>query len=71
MIAKQEYLTNGLIEELLQCLIKENPECTRYKALATLQRSNLYAKLQQKETGLYLEGIAYLYELYQAEVASV
>ena len=65
MSIKQKQLIEYAVQDLVAMLVER-----RGLAIQTVYRSRFHAKLQDVETGLYLEGSEYLYTLLCEELAS-
>ena len=64
----------ALIEAITQDIIKyliNDKKVDIDVAMDIFYNSNLYDKLYDEETGLYLEGSAYVYEFLKDELASI
>jgi hypothetical protein len=65
---KQEHLAAMVTAEIVFYIIKDmklSPE----EAMQRFYNSEVFEKLQDPETGLYRESPAYVYDLYQIELA--
>ena len=69
MSIKQKQLIEYAIQDLVAMLVERRGMAIQ-EAMRTVYRSCLYAKLQDVETGLYLEGSEYLYTLLCEELVS-
>jgi hypothetical protein len=65
-----EVLTEAITQEIVGFLMTDN-DLELDEAMNLLYSSNLFDKLQDTETGLYLEGSAYVYELLKDELKRV
>jgi len=65
-----EVLTEAITQEIVGFLMTDN-DLELDEAMNLLYSSNLFDKLQDIETGLYLEGSAYVYELLKDELKRV
>ena len=59
-----EYITSDII-----AYIMEDSETTMTEAMRSLYYSETFAKLNDLETGLYLESSPYVYDIYKTEKA--
>lgn len=62
MTNEQTFIIDHLLSELLK-LIMDDQNLTLQEALDTLYQSPLYDKIQDIETGLYLQSADYNYEI--------
>ena len=69
-MSKVEALTEAITQEILGYLIIDN-NLELDEAMNLLYNSDMFDKLQDTETGLYLEGSAYIYELLKDELKRV
>ena len=69
MSIKQKQLIEYAVQDLVAMLV-ERRGLVIQEAMQTVYRSRFHAKLQDVETGLYLEGSEYLYTLLCEELAS-
>jgi len=67
-VSKVETLTEAVTQEIVGFLMLDN-NMELEAAMTHFYNSILYEKLHDKETGLYLEGSAYVYELFKDELA--
>ncbi len=67
MTGQQQYLVEGIIGDLVGFLV-EDKKLELPQAFSVVYNSEFYNKLQDVETGLYLEGAAYNYELLKNEL---
>lgn len=58
-----EYMTQDIVE-----LITVNQRMEYDEAMNRFYNSEVFEKLQDKETGLYLESTAYVYDLFRDEM---
>ena len=70
IMSKVEVLTEAITQEILGFLMIDN-NLELDEAMNLLYNSDLFDKLQDTETGLYLEGSAYVYELLKDELKQV
>ena len=63
------FLTELNIQDIVS-YIAEDDNIEYDEAIDRFYRSETFLKLTDKETGLYRESAAYVYELYKAEIAS-
>lgn len=63
------FLTELNIQDII-AYIAEDTKVEYDEAIDRFYRSETFSKLTDKETGLYRESAAYLYELYKAELAN-
>lgn len=69
MSIKQKQLIEYAIQDLVAMLVERRSMAIQ-EAMKTVYCSRFHAKLQDVETGLYLEGSEYLYILLCEELAS-
>jgi hypothetical protein len=69
MSIKQKQLIEYAVQDLVAMLVERRGLAIQ-EAMQTVYRSRFHAKLQDVETGLYLEGSEYLYTLLCEELAS-
>ena len=62
MSIKQKQLIEYAVQDLVAMLVERRGMAIQ-EAMKTVYRSRFHAKLQDVETGLYLEGSEYLYTL--------
>ncbi len=67
MTKEQTFLTDNLLAELLK-IIMERRSANIQDALDMLYNSQLYAKINDPETGLYFQSADYNYELLEEEL---
>lgn len=65
-MSKRDLLVEFIISDLIAYII-EDENLPLAEAMQRLYSSELYSKISDFETGLYLEGSPYLYEIYKAE----
>ena len=63
------FLTELNIQDIVS-YIAEDDNIEYDEAIDRFYRSETFVKLTDKETGLYRESAAYVYELYKAEIAN-
>ena len=63
------FLTELNIQDII-AYIAEDTKVEYDEAIDRFYRSETFSKLTDKETGLYRESAAYLYELYKAELSN-
>ena len=63
------FLTELNIQDVI-CFIVEDCKLDYDQAIDRFYSSKTFSKLVDKETGLYRESAAYIYELYKAEIAN-
>lgn len=61
---KQEQLMEYITQDVIS-MIKEDNVISSDEAMRRFYNSELYEKIMDPETGLYLEGSAYIYDLYE------
>ena len=66
-MSKAEALTEAVTQEIVGFIIEDN-NMELDAAMTLFYNSALYEKLHDEETGLYLEGSAYVYELFKDEL---
>lgn len=64
---KQEQLIEYQIQDVIE-LITINQDIEYDEAMNKFYNSKVFEKLQDQETGLYLESSAYVYDLFQDEM---
>lgn len=64
MSVQQQEMIEYTIQEVIGYLIEDN-DITMDQAMEKFYMSDTFEKLNDVETGLYLEGSAYIYELYK------
>ncbi|MDO4467822.1 MAG: hypothetical protein Q4C49_12595 [Bacillota bacterium] len=63
---KKEQLKEYIIQDLIEFIIED--DCISIEeAMNKLYRSKTFELLQDNDTGLYLQGSSYVYELYKEE----
>ena len=67
-MSKAETLIEAVTQEIIGFLMSDK-NIELEEAMTFFYNSTLYEKLHDKETGLYLEGSAYVYELFKDEFA--
>ena len=65
-MSDREFLIEANIQDVLKYIIIES-EVSVSDAMRQFYVSEVFSKLQNPETGLYLESPAYIYELYRNE----
>jgi hypothetical protein len=63
---KKGYLTEYIIQDVIS-FIMEDENLSIDEAMKKFYNSQIFDKLQDKETGLYLQGSGYIYDLYKIE----
>lgn len=63
---KRDWLIDSLTQEIA-ALIVDDEKVEYDEALRRLYTSKIFEKLSDKETGLYREGAAYIYQYYLEE----
>ena len=66
-MSKQEQLIEYIIQDIVE-MITNNQKIEFDIAMNLLYNSEVFDKLQDKETGLYQESSAYVYDLFQDEM---
>ena len=69
-MSRIEVLTEAITQEIVGFIMTDN-NLELDEAMNLLYSSDLFDKLQDTETGLYLEGSAYVYELLKDELKRV
>jgi hypothetical protein len=69
MTAQQQEMIEYTTQEVVRYLIEDNG-ITLEQAMERFYISETFEKLNDIETGLYLEGSAYMYEMLNRETAS-
>lgn len=65
-MSKQEQLAEYITQDIIEYIVTDNNiECD--KAMELFYNSDVFDRLSDIETGLYLESSAYIYGLYQVE----
>lgn len=67
MTIQQQEMIEYTTQEVIRYLIEDN-EITMEQAMERFYMSGVFEKLNDVETGLYLEGSAYIYEMLKREV---
>ncbi len=65
-VDKVDWLIDSLTKEIAAFIV-EDEKIEYDEALRKLYSSEIFEKLQDKETGLYREGAAYVYQYYLQE----
>ncbi len=68
-IDRINFMTELNIQDIVSYIV-EDTGVEYDKAIDSFYRSETFAKLSDKETKLYRESAAYVYELYKAEIAN-
>ena len=66
MSVQQQEMIEYTIQDVIEYLMEDNGS-TMDQAMEQFYLSNTFKKLNDVETGLYLEGSAYVYELFKRE----
>lgn len=66
-MSDREFLVESNIQDVLKLLISDK-KLSIVGAMQMFYTSEVFQKLQDYETGLYLESAAYIYELYKTEL---
>lgn len=66
MTNQQQEMVEYTIQEVIKYLI-EDRKITMEQAMEEFYLSNTFEKLNDIETGLYLEGSTYIYEIFKRE----
>ena len=66
MTSQQQEMIEYTTQEVIQ-YIMEDKECSMEAAMEEFYMSKIFEKLNDIETGLYLEGSAYIYEMLKRE----
>lgn len=61
------YLIEGLSSDVVRYLVERN-KLTLTEAISTFHNSETFAKLEDTQTGLYIESPAYVYSLLLSEL---
>lgn len=64
---KQKQLIEYIVQDVI-AFIMEDRKVEVEEAMNQFYNSSVFGKLQDPETGLYLEGSAYIYDLLQNEI---
>lgn len=67
MNSKIQYLVEGILKDILH-YIMDDMHTDVNKAISMFYNSNTYTKLNDPESGLYIESSAYVYELFKDEL---
>jgi len=67
---EQDYLTRNIIAKVVS-FIAEDQRITIEQAMALFFTSQLSKKIEDIETGYYLESPAYIYEIFKEELGEV
>lgn len=62
-----QYLFEGISADVVRYLV-ERDDMTLSEAISTFHNSETFAKLEQTETGLYIESPAFVYDLLKSEL---
>ena len=65
-MGKQEQLIEYIVQDIVDMLSDQNIEYD--EAMNKFYNSKVFEKLQDKETGLYLESSEYVYDLFKDEI---
>lgn len=65
-MSKQEQLMEYIVQDVV-AYIMEDTGAKLEEAMRRFYTSDIFSKLHDPETGLYLEGSAFIYELYKEE----
>lgn len=68
MTSQQQEMIEYTTQEIVLYLI-EDKRTSMEEAMSLFYLSDTFSKLSDTETGLYLEGSAYIYEMLQRELA--
>jgi len=63
-VSKQDALIEAITQDIINFIMTDS-DIKLSAAMNQFYNSVVFEKLQDKETGLYLEGAAYVYELYK------
>ncbi|MCI7130668.1 MAG: hypothetical protein MSA09_09010 [Lachnospiraceae bacterium] len=66
-MSDREFLVEANVQDVLKYIITEN-KLPIMDAMRQFYASEVFKKLQDYETGLYLESPGYIYEMYRNEV---
>lgn len=66
---KQKQLIEYIVRDIITIIVEER-NIELEEAMNQFYNSALFEKLQEPETGLYLEGSAYVYDLFQIEMTN-
>lgn len=66
-MSDREFLVESNIQDVLKLLISDK-KLSIVGAMQMFYTSEVFQKLQDYKTGLYLESAAYIYELYKTEL---
>jgi hypothetical protein len=66
-MSDREFLIEANIQDVLKYIIADF-DLSITDAMRQFYVSEVFAKLQNQDTGLYLESLAYIYDLYQNEM---
>ncbi len=66
-MSDREFLIEANIQDVLKYIIADF-DLSITEAMRQFYVSEVFAKLQNQDTGLYLESPAYIYDLYQNEI---
>lgn len=62
------YLVEGITKDVAIYIMQDDESTDLPTALNMFHNSETFSKLMLEESGLYIEGSAYIYELYLSEV---
>ncbi len=68
-MSKREALKELITQDLVAYIVQDN-DISIIDAMTLLYKSKVYELIQDDETGLYLEGSAYIYDLLKNEQAN-
>lgn len=68
-MSKREALKELITQDLVAYIVQDN-DISIIDAMTLLYKSKVYELIQDDETGLYLEGSAYIYDLLKNELAN-
>ena len=66
-MSDREFLVEANIQDVLKCIITEK-QIPIMDAMRQFYASEVFKKLQDYATGLYLESPGYIFEMYQNEI---
>ncbi|MDY6256089.1 MAG: hypothetical protein SPH85_14345 [Bacteroidales bacterium] len=67
MNKRMQYLVEGITKDIISYLMEDNG-CDLSTALREFYNSEIFAKLSDESTGLYIESSAYVYEMLKGEL---
>ena len=66
-MGKQEQLIEYIVQDIVD-MFSSDQDIEYYEAMNKFYNSKVFEKLQDKETGLYMESSEYVYDLFKDEI---